>query len=279
MSCATGQTSAILDCICVNGKPLIDYIDGGDQHLQQLITAIQATITSLQACCTSHSQAIATLQGLITTIQGEITALQTCCTSNTAAIATLQGIITTLQGQITNLQNAITAIQAQAHPRLTLTKNQDVTNRATLDVINQVLNLPPAIAGRLNSLSLAAPVGLNAPTVITGLSPDYDTVDGVMATTSGLVIPRTGRYNLSGSWGSDRMASCNTYVLGACIFINGAAAGRYTAPTSPLADQVAIVIPGHSLQAGDILQLGGYSDCAGVVATSAYLAAEYIEGT
>ena len=70
MSCSQGQTSAILDCICVNGKPLTDYIDAGDQHLQQLITAIQVTITTLQACCTSNSQAIATLQGLIRIIQG-----------------------------------------------------------------------------------------------------------------------------------------------------------------------------------------------------------------
>jgi prefoldin subunit 5 len=279
MSCTTGQTSAILDCICVNGKPLIDYIDTGDQHLQQLITAIQATITSLQACCTSHSQAIATLQGLISIIQGEIVAFQTCCNTNTAAITTLQGIITTLQGQITNLQNAITAIQAQAHPRLTLTKNQDITNRATLDVINQVLNLPPAIAGRLNSLALTVPVGLNNPTVIPGLTPDYDTIGGAMATTSGLVIPRTGRYNISGSWGTNQPASCGAYVLGASVFINGAAAGRYTAPSNALADQVALTIPGHLLQAGDTLQLGGYTDCAGVIATSAYLAAEYIEGT
>jgi hypothetical protein len=138
MGCATGQTSAILDCICVNGKPLIEYIDGGDQALQELITVINNKITALQACCTSNSQAIATWQGLITTIQGEITALQTCCTSNTAAITTIQGIITTLQGQITALQNAITALQAQAHPRLTLTKQQDVTNRAALDVTNQM---------------------------------------------------------------------------------------------------------------------------------------------
>lgn len=279
MSCTTGQTSAILDCICVNGKPLIDYIDGGDQHLQQLITAIQATITSLQACCTSHSQAIATLQGLITTIQGEITALQTCCTSNTAAIATLQGIITTLQGQITNLQNAITALQAQVHPCLTLTKNQDITNRATLDGTNQILNLPPAIAGRIVGTGISVVVGQNNPTVIMGLAADYDTVGGAMATSSGLIIPRSGRYNLSGGWGTDQPAACVAYVLGATIYMNNTAAGRYTAPNNALADQVAITIPGQRLQAGDLLQMGGYSDCAGVVATSAYLAAEYIEGS
>lgn len=279
MSCTTGQTSAILDCICINGKPLIDYIDGGDQHLQQIITAIQATITSLQACCTSHSQAIATLQGLITTLQGEITALQMCCTSNTAAIATLQGIITTLQGQITNLQNAITALQAQSHPRLTLTKNQDVTNRATLDGTNQILNLPPAIAGRIVGAGINVVVGQNNPTVIMGLTADYDTVGGAMATSRGLIIPRSGRYNLSGGWGTDQPAACGIYVLAATIYMNGAAAGRYTAPNNALADQVAITIPGQRLQAGDLLQMGGYSDCAGVVATSAYLAAEYIEGS
>lgn len=276
MSCTTGQTSAILDCICVNGKPLIDYIDAGDQHLQQLITAIQVTITALQACCTNNSQAIATLQGLIRIIQGEIVALQTCCNTNTAAIATLQGIITTLQGQITNLQNAITAIQAQAHPRLTLTKNQDITNRATLDGANQVLNLPPAIAGRIIGAGLTVPVGQNTPIAITGLTPDYDTVGGAMATTSGLVIPRTGRYNLSGGWGCNTTANC---TLGAGIEINGVVFGRYTAPTNALADQVAVTIPGQLLQVGDLLRLSGYSSCAGIIATSAYLAAEYIEGT
>jgi hypothetical protein len=276
MGCATGQTSAILDCICVNGKPLIEYIDGGDQALQQLIVAIQAMITNLQACCASNSQAIGQLQALVSIIQGEITSLQTCCSSNTAAITTIQGIISTLQGQITALQNAITALQAQAHPRLTLTKQQDVTNRAALDVTNQILNLPPAIAGRIVGTGLAVTVGQNTPTPITGLAVDYDTVGGAMATSSGLVIPRTGRYNLSGSWGCTTTATC---TLGAAVNINGAVGGRYTAPTNALADQVAFTLPGHLLQVGDVVQLSGYSSCAGIVATSAYLAAEYIEGT
>ena len=276
MACATGQTSAILDCICVNGKPLIDYIDGGDQALQELISAINTKIIALQACCTSNTAAIATWQGLITTLQGEITALQTCCSSNTAAITTIQGIITTLQGQITTLQNAITALQAQAHPRLTLTKNQDVTNRATLDVTNQILNLPPAIAGRIAGVGLTAVVGQNNPTTITGLAADYDTVGGAMATAGGLIIPRTGRYNVSGGWGCVTGSNC---TLGAAVNINGTVFGRYTAPTNTLADQVACTIPGQLLQVGDVLQLSGYSSCAGIVATSAYLAAEYIEGS
>lgn len=276
MGCATGQTSAILDCICVNGKPLIEYIDGGDQALQQLIAAINAQIVSLQACCTSNSQAIVTLQGLITTIQGEITALQACCSSNTTAITTIQGMITTLQGQITALQNAITALQAQVHPKLTLTKNQDVTNRAALDVTGQVLNLPPAIAGRIIGAGISVVVGQNTPTTIAGLVADYDTVGGAMATASGLIIPRSGRYNISGSWGATTTANC---TLGAAVNINGAVLGRYTAPTNTLADQVACTIPGQLLQVGDVLQLSGYSSCAGIVASSAYLAAEYIEGS
>jgi hypothetical protein len=233
-------------------------------------------ITNLQACCASNSQAIGQLQALVSIIQGEITSLQTCCSSNTAAITTLQGIISTLQGQITALQNAITALQAQAHPRLTLTKQQDVTNRAALDVTNQVLNLPPAIAGRIVGTGLAVVVGQNTPTPITGLAVDYDTVGGAMATSSGLVIPRTGRYNLSGGWGCTTTANC---ILAIGIEINGVVFGRYTAPTNALADQVAVIIPGQLLQVGDLLRLSGYSSCAGIVATSAYLAAEYIEGT
>ena len=105
MSCLPNQTSPILDCICINGQTLIDYIDGGDQTLQGLITALQQTITALQACCTTNTAAIAALQ---------------------AAVAILQAAIATLQ--------------AQAHTPLTLTKVQDLTNRAALS--NQVLNLP-----------------------------------------------------------------------------------------------------------------------------------------
>lgn len=234
MACSTGQTSAILECICVNGKPLVEYIDGGDQVLQALITSLQA-----------------------------------CCSSNTAAIATIQGIITTLQGQV--------------HPRLILTQNQDVTGapgaRATLDVTNQVLNLPPAIAGRIAGVGLAVVVGQNTPTPITGLAPDYDTVGGAMATSSGLIIPRTGRYNLSGSWGTNIMPTCPNFVMASAVEIGGVVSGRYSAPSNGLADQVAWTLPGQLLQAGDLVRLMGYSDCAGVVATIAYLGAEYIEGS
>lgn len=230
MACSTGQTSAILDCICVNGKPLVEYIDGGDQVLQALITSLQA-----------------------------------CCSSNTAAITALQLAVSVLQGQI--------------HSPLTLTQNQDVTNRATLDVTNQVLNLPPAIAGRIAGVGLAVVVGQNTPTPITGLAPDYDTVGGAMATSSGLIIPRTGRYNLSGSWGTNIMPTCPNFVMASAIEIGGVVSGRYSAPSNGLADQVAWTLPGQLLQAGDLVRLMGYSDCAGVVATIAYLGAEYIEGS
>ncbi len=223
MACTTGQTSAILDCICVNGVSLIDYIDGGDQ------------------------------------------ALQTCCTANGATLAALQA--------------AVTALQALAHPPLTLTKVQDVTNRATLNLATQVLNLPPAIAGRIIGVNLAAPVGLNQPAQIVGLAADFDTVGGTMALADHLVIPRRGRYNISASWGTAVMGVCPSYLLTATLGINGVWSGRYTAPSNALADQVAWTLPGQLLQAGDLLTLGAYSDCAGVVATSAYLAAEYIEGS
>lgn len=291
MACSEHQTSTILDCICINGETLIEYVDGGDQTLQALITAMQATLTTLQACCTSNTAAIETINGLIPLLQAELAALQTCCNTNTAAIATLQSLVNTLQETVITLQTSVAEMAAQVHPRLTLTKVQDITNRATLDVVGsplgQVLNLPPAIAGRILGTGLSAPgglpVGLNTPTLITGLLHDYDTVSGTMAQTNHLVIPRGGRYNISGSWGGDAgpggLPVCPAYTLGAVLGINGVWFGRYTAPNNPLADQVAFTLPGQRLTAGDILTLGGYSDCAGVVATSAYLAAEYIEGT
>ena len=286
MSCATGQTSAILDCICVNGKPLIDYIDGGDQALQELITVINNKITALQACCTSNSQAITALQGLITIIQGEITALQSCCSSNTAAIATIQGIITTLQGQITALQNAITALQAQAHPKLTLTKNQDVANRATLDVTGQVLNLPPAIAARIGSSNRNLGITLTAGPIVqvTGLDLDFDTWSGIAPDTfmDSITVPRTGRYNISAAWGTHLGGDqpCTIFYVGITIGINGAWAGRFTNPGSPyLAEGAHALIPAHLLQAGDLLTIGAYTDCTGIIVASAYLSLEYIEGT
>ena len=89
------------------------------------------------------------------------------------------------------------------HPHLTLTKNQDLVNRATLDVANQVLNLPPDIVARRQGVGLSqfVPPGMFTP--IGGMTTvAVDTTGGVMApprVADTLVIPRSGCYDL---WGS-----------------------------------------------------------------------------
>lgn len=276
MACSEHQTSTILDCICINGETLIDYIDGGDQTLQALITAMQATLTTLQACCTSNTAAIETINGLIPLLQAELAALQTCCNTNTAAIATLQSLVATLQ-------ETVTTLQAQAHPALTLTKVQDVTNRATLDTLYQVLNLPPALVGRIWSATLAIPLTAGPITPITGLTLDFDTWSGLApgVAMNSLIVPRTGRYNLTGAWGTGVTADpCPDFIAGVTIGVNQEWAGRFTSPNCPtLTEGAHAYIAAHLLQAGDVITLGAYTDCTGAMIGSAYLALEYIEGT
>ena len=260
MSCEPNQTSPILDCICVKGKPLIEYIDAGDQTLQSLLLNLQQTIAALQQCCTTNSANIGALQ---------------------TALAALQA--------------AVAALQAQMHSPLMLTKNQDVANRATLN--DQVLTLPPALAARILATGLTQSLAGNGQIQpISGLRHDFDTWTTTAAGTlqNSITVPRDGRYNLTAGWGSNSAgvssanAAAATQVnfvtgqatLGATIGINGAWAGRFTNPSSPyLAESVIGVIHGHFLQAGDVLTLGAYVDVTGIVVNSAYLALEYIEGT
>lgn len=169
------------------------------------------------------------------------------------------------------------------HPAATLTKNQDVVNRATFDAATQVLNIPPAIAARLSSLTLNVAAGYLAPALITGMAGDYTTAPGMIVGDT-IVIPRTGRYNISAGWGTNSVVTCPAFVLIASVGINGIWAGRYTAPNNGvggLADQVAFHLPGQLLHAGDVITLGGFTDCndPAMKVTSAYLAVEYIEGT
>lgn len=260
MSCQPNQTSPILDCICVKGQPLLDYIDAGDQTLQTLILNLQQTIAALQQCCTTNSANLATLQ---------------------ATIAALQA--------------AIALLQANMHSPLMLTKNQDVANRATLT--DQVLTLPPALAARLLATGLAQTLPGNGQIQqITNLRHEFDTWTTTTpgAAQNSLTVPRDGRYNLTAGWGTNPAAANSasaaatnqvTFVagqatLGATIGINGAWAGRFTNPSSPyLAESVIGVIHAQFLRAGDQLTLGAYVDVADIVVNSAYLALEYIEGT
>jgi len=167
------------------------------------------------------------------------------------------------------------------HPAATLTKVQDVTNRGTFDPTTQVLNLPPAIAARIVGLVLDSVPGYLVPLQVLGMTADYDTVGGTMALANQIVIPRVGRYNLVGSWGTDEPGACTDFTLLVSVAINGVPLGRYTAPSNTLADQVLLALPGQLLQAGDVLTLLAYTDCndPDLRVTSAYLAAEYIEGT
>lgn len=172
------------------------------------------------------------------------------------------------------------------HPAVSLTKNQDVAGalgvRATFEAVTQVLNIPPAIAGRLAGVGLAAVAGYLTPAMVTGMVGDYATAPGMIAAADRLMIPRTGRYNISGSWGTDTTGACTDFVLVAAVGINGLWAGRYSAPSNDgVADQVAFHLPGQLLQQGDAIILGAFTDCNDpeIRVTSAYLAVEYIEGT
>ena len=95
MACEMNETSVILDCICVNGMTLIEYIDAADLVLSEQIAAALA-------CCTTSAEAIALLQA--------------CC-------AGVQADITTLQSDIVALQVLITALQNALHPALTVTES------------------------------------------------------------------------------------------------------------------------------------------------------------
>ena len=239
MSCLPNQTSPILDCICINGQPLIDYIDGGDQTLQGLITALQQSITALQACCSSHTAAIAALQA------------------------------------------ALAALQAQAHAPLTLTKVQDVANRAML--LNQVLNLPPAIAARIGAPGLTQALTAGPIYQILGLNQDFDTWTGMPdgALTNSITVPRSGRYNLSAAWSPTGDTNpCPGAIIGVSFGINGSWTGRFQNPViSTLAEGAHAYLPFHPLQTGDVITIGAYTDCNTHVIQSAYLAIEYVEGT
>lgn len=163
----------------------------------------------------------------------------------------------------------------------TLTKNQNVASRATFNAATQTLNLPPAIAGRIFGIGINSPVGVGTPIVIANMIADYDTTGGTMATAGQIVIPRTGRYNVSGSWSTDDLVACPEFVLTASLGINGSPTGRFSAPSNVLSDQVQFTLAGQLFTAGDILTIMAYTDCAdpALRVTSAWLSAEYIEGT
>lgn len=84
---------------------------------------------------------------------------------------------------------------------LTLTKEQDIDNRATYDQATGVLNLPPAIVARRQqtALGIFAPAGVWVP--VAGLDQlVIDTTGGLMAPVAPddrIVIPRDGHFDLA----------------------------------------------------------------------------------
>jgi hypothetical protein len=105
-----------------------------------------------------------------------------------------------------------------------------------------------------------------------------------MVTGGQIVIPRTGRYNLVGSWSTntDEPNAIDGYAIQGGFLLNGNNfAGRYTAPLiTGRQEQLSFSLPGHLLNAGDTVSLYGNTDFpAGITVTGEYLAVEYIEGT
>ena len=247
-----GITSTILDCLKVNDVPIVTWINSLISNLQTQINALEADLINLK-------NQFATLQALIT-------ALQTCCT---------------------NVQQYI----ALSHKALGITHNQDVANRVTLDLGNQVLNLPPPIMAQILSSSVTQPLQQAVPdggtlTTLNNVLPDFETVPG-MNSTGKITIPKTGRYRVVGSWScnTDETDAAQGYSIGLTIALNqtttASGFGRYTAPLINLrAEQVLAVIPAWPLTQGDQLSLLAFTDYpGGVTAYGAYLYVEYLEGS
>ncbi len=144
--------------------------------------------------------------------------------------------------------------------------------------------MPPAIAARILGapLNVALSAGQANTTQVTGLTMDFETVTG-MAGTNVLVIPRTGRYtiHMAYSVNVDEPNVADGYAFGLSILINAAQFGRFTAPIiSGRAETAHGTAPGQALAAGDQISLVAFTDYpAGLTVTSAWVYAEYIEGT
>jgi len=256
-----GITTTILDCLKVDGVPIVTWINNLIHNLQVQINALETDLTNLHADVTNIKSQLAALQALVT-------ALQTCCN---------------------NIQNYI----ALSHKPLVLTHNQDVTNRVMLDVGNQLLNLPPPIVARLHRDSVTAPLMQKIPdggvlTPLSDLTADYSSVPG-MISNGRIIIPRTGRYNIVGSWGcnTDETDAAQGYSIGISLDLQNATVpvtqgvGRWQAPIMNMrAETVTLHLPCHHFLQNESLGLLAYTDYpGGVTAYGAWLSVEYIEGS
>lgn len=253
---SSAATSTILDCLLVEGVPILTWINTLITNLQTQINTLEADMTRIEADLVAIHSQLAALQALLT-------ALQACCAS--------------IQSYIAN-----------AHVPATLTQNQDVVNRTTFNVVTQVLNIPPPIIARIehngaNPLNILVLDG-GVLTPITGLALGFETVAG-MVTGGKISVPKTGRYHVTGSWQTnvDETNPIDGYSIGLSFDINSSTggSGRFIAPLiSGRSEQTLGVVPGMALTIGDTVALLGLTDYpGGVLVTGGYLAIEYIEGT
>lgn len=167
---------------------------------------------------------------------------------------------------------------------LTLTKVQDVDNRATYDQATGVLNLPPAIVARRQWVGL----GLFAPPLVwipvVGLDQIViDTTGGQMAPVAPddrIIIPRDGHYDLFVS--AQVEAEDDGVVFVRMVVTGGSSFNRTT--TAPI---VAGIIGGADVEsqaspraAGDIVQAEiMVTSPAGAIVNTVSVSAAYVEGT
>lgn len=171
------------------------------------------------------------------------------------------------------------------HDHLTLTKDQDIQNRMTLDESGQVLNVPPPIFARRDGLGLSQFVPPGVFTPVAGLTSIHvDTTGGVMAPASpndSIVIPRDGYYLLFASAGTQdldpaeyiqvRLQVNGVGTMGAGETTRGLGSGGFN--VSPV-----IHVPWHFLHAGDTVRLLVLTDRAsGLIVGIAYVGAQYLE--
>jgi hypothetical protein len=167
---------------------------------------------------------------------------------------------------------------------LTLTKTQDVNQRATYDETTGVLNLPPAIVARRQQLALGIFVPNQVWVPIAGLEQIViDTTGGAMAPTSPddrLVIPRDGHFNLNVhaqvESDSDGLLFVRMVVVGSGGFVR-----TVTAPVvTGLLGGADVDAPVSPRSAGDIVQVALMTTCpGGMLVNTVSIAAEYVEGT
>jgi hypothetical protein len=167
---------------------------------------------------------------------------------------------------------------------LTLTKTQDVANRASYNETTGVLNLPPAIVARRQQLALGIFVPEQVWIPIAGLEQIViDTTGGAMAPVSPddrLLIPRNGHFNLNVhaqvESDSDGVLLVRMVVVGTGGFVR-----TVTAPVvMGMVGGADVDAPVSPRSVGDTVQVALMTTCpSGMLVNTVSIAAEYVEGT